>query len=122
MAERANFAGTGKLWFNGTIFSEAAKVTATIGGKLNRQVTLGLTGETTEDPTMMELKIEGAPLKSDSLLDRLHEFRRSGRDVGVKLQIGSRVLKGRGKIGPIEEGTENGKSTFSTTVMGDEQA
>ena len=119
---RAQFAGTGKLWVNATLFSEAAKVSGTYGGKLNRQVTLGHTGETTEDPTMMELKIEGAPLRRDSLLTRLHDLRRSGADLTVKVQIGSMVHIGRGKIGPIEEGTENGKSTFSTSFMGDEQS
>ena len=119
---RAAFAGTGRLWINGTLYSEAAKVTGTYGGKLNRQVTLGHTGETVEDPTLMEVQIEGAPLKRDSLLPRLHAVRRSGEDVALKTQVGSVVHRGRGKIGPIEEGTENGKSTFSTSFMGDEQS
>ena len=118
---RRSFASTGKLWINGTLYSEAAKVSATLGGKLNRVVTLGYTGETVEDPTMMEAKIEGAPLRSESLLRRLHGFRRAGTDVSLKVAVGSDVYVGRGKIGPIEVSTENGKSAFSTSFMGDEQ-
>lgn len=118
---RRPFAGTGKLWINGTLYSEAAKVSLTLGGKLNRQVTLGHTGETQEDPTLMEAKIEGAPLRRESLVKRLNRFRRSGEDVTMKVQIGEDVCVGRGKIGPMELSTENGKSTFSTNFMGDEQ-
>ena len=118
---RRGFAGTGKLWINGTLYSEAAKVSITLGGKLNRQVTLGHTGETQEDPTLMEVKIEGAPLRRRSLVSRLNGFRRSGEDVVLKVQVGENVATGEGKIGPMELGTENGKSTFSTSFMGDEQ-
>lgn len=118
---RRDFAGTGKLWINGTLYSEAAKVSVTFGGKLNRQVTLGHTGETQEDPTLMEAKIEGAPLRRDSLVKRLNRFRRSGADVTLKVQVGEDVSVGRGKVGPMELSTENGKSSFSTSFMGDEQ-
>lgn len=119
---RGNFAGTGKLWINGTLYSEAAKISVTHGGKLNRQVTLGYTGETVEDPTMMSAKIDGAPLRSESLVPRLQAYRRNGEDVTLKAQVGAMVSTGRGKIGPVELSTENGKSSFSTEFMGDEQA
>jgi hypothetical protein len=118
---RGDFAGTGKLWINGTLYSEAAKASVTLGGKLNRVNTLGHTGETQEDPTLMEVKIEGAPLRRQSLVKRLNGFRRSGEDVTLKIQVGENTSVGRGKIGPMELGTESGKSTFSTTFMGDEQ-
>jgi hypothetical protein len=115
------FAGTGKLWINGTLVSEAARVSGTVGGRLNRVVTLGHTGETTEDPTMMELKIDGSPLRSSSYVATLRRLRRSGSDVTVKVKIGDQTYTGRGKIGPMEVSTENGKSTFATSFMGDEQ-
>lgn len=118
---REPFAGTGKLWVNGTLFSEAADVSVTIGGKLNRQTTLGHTGETVEDPTLMEVKIDGAILRRRSYLGRLKGYRRAGTDVTLKLQIGEEVSVGRGKFGPIEAKTSNGKSSFSTSFMGDEQ-
>ena len=119
---RAQFAGTGKLWINGTLVSEAARVSGTVGGRLNRQVTLGHTGETVEDPTMMELKIDGAPLRASSYVTTLRRLRRLGDDVTVKVKIGAETFTGRGKIGPLEVSTENGKSTFATSFMGDEQA
>jgi len=118
---REAFAGSGKAWVNGTLFSEAADVSGTIGGKLNRQVTLGHTGETVEDPTLMEVKIDGAILRRRSYLSRLKGFRRAGTDVTLKIQIGEEVYVGRGKFGPIEVKTSNGKSSFSTSFMGDEQ-
>ncbi|MFO0610797.1 MAG: hypothetical protein U0324_46980 [Polyangiales bacterium] len=118
---REAFAGTGKLWVNSTLFSEAAEVSGTIGGKLNRQITLGHTGETVEDPTAMEVKIDGAPLRRNSYLRRLKAFRRSGADVTIKLQVGEETYVGRGKFGPLEVKTSNGKSSFSTSFMGDEQ-
>lgn len=118
---RASLAGTGKLWINGTLFSEAAEVSATIGGKINRQVTLGISGETVEDPTLFEAKIDGAILRRQSYLSRLKAFRRAGTDVTLKLQVGEDVSVGRGKFGPIELKTSNGKSSFSTSFMGDEQ-
>lgn len=119
--DRAAFAGTGKLWVNGTLVSEAADVSGTIGGKLNRVVTLGLTGETVEDPTLMEVKIEGAILRRNSHLRRLKAYRRRGEDVTLKLQVGEDVYVGQGKFGQMEVKTSNGKSTFSTSFMGDEQ-
>lgn len=115
------FAGTGKLWLNGTLISEAARVSGTIGGRINRVVTLGYTGETTEDPTLMELKIDGSPLRSGSAVTVLRRLRRSGVDVTVKVKVGSETYTGRGKIGPLEIGTEQGKATFATSFMGDEQ-
>lgn len=118
---RVDFAGTGKVWINGTLFSEAAKITSTVGGKINRQLTTGYTGENVEDPTLMEVKIEGAPIRRDSLLTRIDRYRETQEDVTLKVQVGSRVRVGRGKIGPLEEGTEPGKSTFSTSFMGDKQ-
>lgn len=118
---RADFAGTGKIWINGTLFSEAGEVSGTIGGKLNRQVTLGHTGETVEDPTLMEVKISGAVLRRQSYTRRLKALRRSGEDVTLKLQVGEDIYMGRGKVGPMEITTKNGQSTFSTSFMGDEQ-
>jgi hypothetical protein len=118
---RANIAGTGKLWINGTLVSEAAEVSATIGGKINRTITLGLTGEVVEDPTLFEAKIDGAILRRQSYLAKIKAFRRAGTDVTLKLQVGDNVSIGRGKFGPIELKTANGKSSFSTSFMGDEQ-
>lgn len=118
---REAFAGTGKLWVNGTLVSEAAEVSVTVGGKLNRQVTLGHTGETVEDPTLMEVKIDGAILRRNSYVRRLKGYRRAGTDVTLKVQVGEEVAVGRGKFGPMEMKTSNGKSSFSTSFMGDEQ-
>lgn len=117
----SGFSGTGKFWLNGTLISEAARVSGTIGGRINRVVTLGYTGETTEDPTLMELKIDGSPLRSGSAVTVLRRLRRSGTDCTVKLKIGSETYTGRGKIGPLEISTEQGKATFATSFMGDEQ-
>lgn len=117
---RGDFAGTGKIWVNGTLFSEAAKISVTLGGQINRVVTTGLTGETIEDPTKAEVQVEGAILKRNSLVARLNGYRRGQDDVTVKVQVGSNVIQTRSKVGPMKIDTENGKSTFSGTFMGDE--
>lgn len=117
---RGDFAGTGKIWVNGTLFSEAAKISVTLGGQINRVVTTGLTGETVEDPTKAEVQVEGAILKRNSQVSRLKLLRRSQEDVTVKVQVGTVVTQVACKVGPIKFDTENGKSTFSTTFMGDE--
>lgn len=118
---RRDFAGTGKAWFEGTLFSEAAQISATIGGQTNRVVTTGYTGETIEDPTKCEIRFEGSILKRDSYLRKLTQWRKAQRDVTCKVQIGADVIIARGKLGPLEVRTENGKTTFSTSFMGDEQ-
>lgn len=118
---RGDFAGTGKIWVNGTLFAEAAKISVTIGGQINRVVTTALTGETAEDPTKCEVQVDGSILRRDSFTARLKRWRRSQEDVTVKVQVGSDVTTMRGKVGPIKIDTENGKSTFSGSFMGDEQ-
>lgn len=118
---RGDFAGTGKIWVQGTLFAEAVKIAVTRGGQINRVVTTALTGETVEDPTKCEIQVEGAILRRNSYLARLNRYRRSQEDVTVKVQIGSDVAVMVGKVGPMKTDTENGKSTFSSTFMGDEQ-
>lgn len=118
---RAAFAGTGKAWFNGTLFSEAGQISVTEGGQTNRIVTTGYTGESTEDPTRCEIKFSGSILKRQSFIRRLRGWRRTGEDVTCKVQVGDNVVTSVGKLGPLEITTENGKSTFSTTLMGDAQ-
>lgn len=117
---RRAFAGTGKMWVNGTLLSEAAKIDATVGGQINRVLTTGHTGETVEDPTKCEISIDGSILRQSSFTARLKRFRRTQEDVTVKVQIGDQVITMRGKVGPQKFATENGKSTFSGSFMGDE--
>ena len=119
---RADFAGTGKLWGNGTLISEAAKVSMKSGGKIQRQVTLGYTGETKEDPTAAEIDIEGAVLRRQSLYTRLEGWSDREEDVTWKVQVGSITKIVVGKISDLGLTTENGKSTFSAKVTGDKQA
>jgi hypothetical protein len=119
---RADFAGTGKLWGNGTLISEAAKVSMKSGGKIQRLVTLGYTGETKEDPTMSEIDIEGAVLKRDSLYTRLEGWSDREEDVTWKVQVGRITKIVIGKIHDLSLSTENGKSSFSAKVTGDKQA
>lgn len=120
MSNRADFAGTGKIWVNGTLFSEAAKISVTLGGQINRIVTTGHTGESVEDPTKAEIQVDGAILRRNSYTNRLNNYRRSQEDVTVKVQVGTNVTQARCKVGPMKTDTENGKSNFSTTFMGDE--
>lgn len=119
---RGDFAGTGKLWGNGTLISEAAKVSLKSGGKIQRQVTLGLTGETKEDPTLAEIDIEGAVLKRASLYTRLEGWSDNETDVTWKVQVGAITKTVVGKIHDLSLSTENGKSNFSAKVTGDKQA
>lgn len=119
---RADFAGTGKLWGNGTLISEAAKVSLKTGGKIQRQVTLGHTGETKEDPTLAEIDIEGAILRRASLYTRLEGWSDREEDVTWKVQVGGITKTVVGKIHDLSLSTENGKSAFSAKVTGDKQA
>ena len=118
--QRRDFAGTGKTWCNGTLFSEAAQTSVKIGGALNRMVTQGYTGEVQEDPTRCEISIEGAVLRRSSLVSRLRRWKASGEDITVKVQIGTETVTARGKIGALSVRTENGKSSFSAEFMGDQ--
>lgn len=119
---RKDFAGTGKLWINGTLFSEAAEVSVKYGGKLNRQVTLGFSGETREDPNLFTADIKGAVLRRESFVKKLNAFVANDVDVRLKVQIGDNVAKAIGKIGELGLDTAQGKSTFSASFSGDRQA
>ena len=118
---RADFAGTGKLWMNGTLISEAAKVSMKSGGKIQRLVTLGYTGETKEDPTLAEITIEGAVLRRASLYERIEGWSDREEDVTTRVQIGTISRTVKGKVSDLDLSTENGKSSFSAKVTGDKQ-
>lgn len=117
--QRAAFAGTGKLWINGTVFAEAAEVSMKYGGKLNRQVTLGLSGETREDPNLMTADIKGAMLARDSLVERLNRYNDEDTDITLKVQVGRLVAKAVGKIGELSLDTSQGKTMFAAAFSGD---
>lgn len=119
---RADFAGTGKLWINGTLFSEAAEVSVKYGGKLNRVVTLGFSGENREDPNLFTADIKGAILCRNSFVRKLNAFVENDEDVKIKIQVGDNVAKAIGKIGDLGLDTAQGKSTFSANFSGDKQA
>lgn len=119
---RADFAGTGRIWINGTLFSEAAEVSVKYGGKLNRQVTLGYSGENREDPGLFTADIKGAILRRNSFVARLNGFIERDEDVRIKVQIGANVAKAVGKLGELGLDTSQGKSNFSATFSGDKQA
>lgn len=119
--QRRDFAGTGKLWINGTLFSDAAEVSVKFGGKLNRTVTLGYSGETREDPSMLTADIKGAVLRRESFVSRLEGYVDDDVDVKLKLQVGTNVVRAIGKIGDLGVDTSQGKSNFSAAFSGDRQ-
>lgn len=118
---RADFAGTGKTWINGTLFSEVGETSVDPLGKLTRVLTQGHTGETMDDPTGVEIKFDGAILRRRSFIGRLQAWQNSQEDVTVKVQVGDNVAIARGKIHGLSFKTSNGKSTFSGGFMGDRQ-
>ena len=118
---RADFAGTGKLWINGTLFSEAAEVSLKYGGKLNRLTTLGLSGEVREDPSLITADIKGAVLRRDSQVAKLNRFVDADEDVRIKVQVGTLVTKATGKLGDLSIDTSQGKSSFSASFSGDRE-
>ncbi len=118
---RADFAGTGKLWINGTLVSEAAEVSVKFGGRLNRVVTMGFSGETREDPNLFTAEIKGAVLRRNSFVKKLRGFVERDEDVRLKVQIGDDVAKATGKLGDVSLDTSQGKATFSANFSGDKQ-
>lgn len=118
---RGDFAGTGKSWVNGTVFSEAGQTSVDSMGKLTRVITQGHTGETMDDPTGVEIKFEGAILRRRSFIARLQGWQNREEEVTVKVQVGDNVVIARGKLHGLSFKTENGKSTFSGGFMGDRQ-
>lgn len=119
---RADFAGTGKLWINGTLVSEAAEVSVKFGGRLNRVVTMGFSGETREDPNLFTAEIKGAVLRRNSFVKKLRGFVERDEDVRLKVQIGDDVAKAAGKLGDVGLDTSQGKASFSANFSGDKQA
>jgi len=120
--QRADFAGTGRFWINGTLFSEAAEISVKFGGKLNRQVTLGYSGETREDAGLVTADIKGQMLRNQSMVARLKRYIREDVDVRIKLQVGNDVTKAVGKVGDGSVDTQQGKSAFSFSFSGDDEA
>ncbi len=118
---RADFAGTGKLWINGTLVSEAAEVSVKFGGKLNRVVTMGFSGETREDPNLFTAEIKGAVLRRDSFVGKIEGFVDNDQDVKLKVQVGNNVAKATGKLGDVSLDTSQGKASFSANFSGDKQ-
>ncbi len=118
---RRDFAGTGKLWINGTLVSDAAEVSVKFGGKLNRQVTLGFSGETREDPNLFTADIKGAVLRRESYVNKIVSFIDDDEDVKLKVQVGNNVAKATGKLGEIALDTAQGKASFSAAFSGDRQ-
>ncbi len=116
---RKDFAGTGKIWVNGTLVGDAAEVSVKFGGKLNRTVTLNYSGETREDPNLVTADIKGAVLRSESFVARLQGYIERDEDVRLKVQVGRNVVKARGKLGDAELSTSQGKANFSTNFSGD---
>jgi len=116
---RADFAGTGKLWLNGTLLAEAAEVSVKFGGKLERVVTLGLSGENRADPNLITADIKGAVLRRQSFVARIERWVEEDADVRFKVQVGTFVAKATGKIGEVSLDTSQGKTSFSAAFSGD---
>ena len=118
---RRDFAGTGRLWINGTLVSDAAEVSVKFGGKLNRTLTIGFSGETREDPNLFTADIKGAVLRRESFDNKIVAFIDDDEDVKLKVQVGTNVAKATGKLGELGLDTSQGKSSFSATFSGDRQ-
>lgn len=120
---RKEFSGSGRVYINGTLVADATDISVDIGGDATRVVTTGgSTGEVISDPTKMTANVQHAVPKTGTAIRDVSRFRERQTEVTLKLEVGSNIRTGRGKIVSEKHSTSPGKSEFSFAFQGDVQS